>query len=102
MVYRPCSVSSGFDAVDVVAHINLVDHGVFVGIFRHQILVEKSQWSFWLACCSETNKKGIEVFEHLSPEVINRAVAFVDDDQVESFDWNGFVIIDFTWFWLRL
>jgi len=83
----------GFDAVDVVAHIDLVDHGVFVGVFGDEVLPKKADGLFG-GCGSEANEEGIEVFEHLTPEVVDGAVAFVDDDDIELFDGDVGVVAD--------
>lgn len=83
----------GFDAVDVVAHIDLVDHRVLMGIFRHQVLVEETDRLFG-GCGGQPNEEGIEVFEHLAPEVVDGAVAFVDDDDIELFDGDVGVVAD--------
>ena len=37
---------------------------------------------------------GVEVFEHLAPEVVDGAVAFVGDDDVEGLDGDGRVVFD--------
>ncbi len=37
---------------------------------------------------------GVEVFEHLRPEVVDGAVAFVGDDDVEGLDGDGWVVLD--------
>ena len=41
---------------------------------------------FFGGCGGEANEEGIEVFEHLAPEVVDGTVAFVDDDDIEFFD----------------
>ena len=86
----------GFDAVDVVAHIDLVDHGVFVGVFGDEVLPKKADGLFG-GCGGEANEEGIEVFEHLAPEVVDGAVAFVDDDDIELFDGDVGVVADGSW-----
>ena len=45
-------------------------------------------------CGGEANEEGIEVFEHLAPEVVDGAVAFVDDDDIELFDGDAGVVAD--------
>ena len=89
----------GFDAVDVVAHIDLVDHGVFVGVFGDEVLPKKADGLFG-GCGGEANEEGIEVFEHLAPEVVDGAVAFVDDDYIELFDGDVGVVADGPWFFI--
>ena len=83
----------GFDAVDVVAHIDLIDHGVFVGVFGDEVLIKKADGLFGRRS-REANEEGIEVFEYLAPEVVDGAVAFVDDDDIEFFDGDVGVVVD--------
>jgi len=45
----------------------------------------------------EADEEGVEVFEHLPPEAVEGAMAFVGDDEVEGFDGNGGVVGDFQW-----
>ena len=40
---------------------------------------------------------GIEVFQHLRPEVVDGPVAFVGDDNVEGFNRNGRVVVNGLW-----
>ena len=42
----------------------------------------------------EADEEGIEVFEHLPPEIVDGAVAFVGDDEVEGLDGDGGVVGD--------
>ena len=39
-------------------------------------------------------RMGVEVFQHLSPEVVDGAVALVGDDDVEGLDGDGRVVLD--------
>ena len=86
----------GFDAVDVVTHIDLVDHGVFVGVFRDEVLTKEADGLFG-GCGGEADEEGIEIFEHLTPEVVDGAVAFVDDDDIELFNGDAGVVTDRPW-----
>src|SRR5262249_46821149 len=40
----------------------------------------------------ETDQMGIEVFQHLAPEVVDGTVALVGDDNIESVDWDCRVV----------
>ena len=42
----------------------------------------------------QADEKGVEVFDHLPPEVVDRAVALIDDDEVEELDGNFCVVDD--------
>ncbi len=81
----------GFDAIDFVAHVYAIGHGAFIVVFHHKVLIEKSDGLFGRRG-SETNQKGIEVFEHLPPKAIDGTVAFVGDDKIKGFERNGGVV----------
>src|SRR5208282_4601671 len=42
----------------------------------------------------KADKRGVEVFEHLPPEVVDGAVALVGDNEVEFLDRKGGVVFD--------
>ena len=42
----------------------------------------------------EADDEGVEVVQHLPPEVVDRAVTFVGDDEVEGLDGNVGVVLD--------
>ena len=42
----------------------------------------------------EADEVGVEVFQHLCPEVVDGAVAFVGDDDVEGFDGDSRIVVD--------
>ena len=42
----------------------------------------------------QADQEGVEVFEHLPPEVVDRAVALIDDDEVERLDGDSLVVDD--------
>jgi hypothetical protein len=75
----------GGDAIDIVANVDAVGHGPFVRVVLHDIAVEEADG---LGCGSsgEADKEGVEVIQNLPPEVVNRAVAFIDDNEVKGFD----------------
>ena len=75
----------GLDLVDVVADIHAIDHGLLVAVLGDHVLVEEAV-SALVGRRGEANEEGIEVIEHLLPQVVDAAVAFVDDDEVELFD----------------
>lgn len=50
----------------------------------------------------QADLEGIEVLENLLPEVVDRAVALVDDDEVEQLRRDLGVVLDGHWLaWLR-
>jgi hypothetical protein len=40
---------------------------------------------------------GIDVFQHLRPEVVDGPVAFVGDDDVEGLDGDGRIVVNRVW-----
>ena len=83
----------GADAVDVVVDVDAVGHGLLVGVFHDQVLVEEAEGLLG-GRGGEADEVGVEVFEHLPPEVVDGAVAFVGDDDVEGLDGDGRVVVD--------
>lgn len=83
----------GIDAVDVVADIDLVDNGVLVGVLGNEVLVEKANRLFG-GRGGEPDQEGVEVFQDLAPEVVNRAMAFIDNDDIKHFDGDVRVVAD--------
>ena len=73
----------GADAVDVVVDVDAVGHGHFVVVFHHQILVEEAE-GLLAGRGGEADEVGVEVFEHLTPQVVDGSVAFVGEDDVEE------------------
>ena len=73
----------GFDDVNFALHIDAIGHGVFVGVFRDDILPEE-RVSAGLGCGGEADVEDVEVFHDLPPEVVDRLVAFIDDHEIEE------------------
>ena len=83
----------GADAVDVVVDVDAVGHGHFVVVFHHQVLVEEAE-GLLAGRGGEADEVGVEVLQHLRPEVVDGAVAFVGDDDVEALDGDAGVVFD--------
>ena len=73
----------GFDDVDFALHIDAIGHGILVGVFRDDVLPEERVGA-GVGRGGEADEEGVEVIEHLTPEVVDRAVALIDDDEVEE------------------
>ena len=58
-----------------------------MAVLADNIFIEKAKGAF-VRCCGQADQKGVEVVEHLLPEVVDGAVALVDDDEVKKFWWN--------------
>ena len=62
-----------------------------MGVVHDQVFVEEAD-GLLVGRGGEADEERIEVFEHLPPDVVDGAVAFVDDDDVEGLDGNGRVV----------
>ena len=83
----------GADAVHVVVDVDAVGHGLLVRVFHDEVLIEEAE-GLLVGRGGEADEVGIEVFQHLRPEVVDGPVAFVGDDDVEGFNRNGWVVVD--------
>ena len=64
-----------------------------VGVFGDDVLVEKAEGAF-VGRGGEADQAGVEVVEHLLPQVVDAAVTLVDDDEVEGLHRHGRVVAD--------
>ncbi len=62
-------------------------------VFHDQVLVEEAE-GLLVGRGGEADEVGIEVFEHLCPEVVDGPMAFVGDDDVEGLDGDGRIVVD--------
>ena len=81
------------DAVDVVVDVDAVGHGLLVAVLHHQVLVEEAE-GLLARRGGEADQAGVEVLQHLPPEVVDGAVRFVGDDDVEGLDRERRVVVD--------
>ncbi len=84
---------AGFDAIDVVAHVHAIGDGALVVVLGHAVLMEVGD-GLRRGRGGQADEKGVEVFQYLPPEVVDRAVAFIGDDEVELLDGHGRVVGD--------
>jgi hypothetical protein len=64
-----------------------------VAIFHDEILLEEGD-GLERGRGGEADEEGVEVFEHLPPEIVDGAVAFIGDDEVEELDRDGGIVGD--------
>ena len=83
------------NAVDVVVDVDAVGHRLLVAVLHHQVLVEEAE-GLLAGRGGEADQVGVEVLQHLPPEVVDGAVRLVGDDDVEGLDGDLGVVIQ--WF----
>ena len=83
----------GFDAIDVVTDVHTIGDGALVVVFGDAVLVEVGD-GLRRGRGREADERGVEVFEHLPPEVVDGAMALVGDDEIELLDGDGGVVGD--------
>ena len=64
-----------------------------MGVLADTVVVEETKGA-GIGRSRETRQKRIEVFDDLPPKVVDRAVAFVHDDEVEELRRDSRVILD--------
>jgi hypothetical protein len=83
----------GFDAIDVIANIHAIGDGALMVVFRDAVLMEVGN-GLWRGRGSEADKRSVEVFQHLSPEIVDRAMAFVRYNEVKFLNGDGRIVSD--------
>ncbi len=86
----------GANAVHVVVDVDAVGHGLLVRVFHDQVLIEEAE-GLLIGRGGEADEVGIEVFQHLRPEVVDGPVALVGDDDVEGLNGNGGIVVNGVW-----
>ena len=81
----------GVDLIHVIADVDAIGDGLLVGVFGDDVLVEKAEGAL-IGGGREADERGVEVIQHLLPEVVNAAMTFVDDNEIESLDGNGGIV----------
>ena len=83
----------GLNEEDILTDIDTINNGLLTGILADHVLVEKGKGTLvWRS--GQANDEGVEIFQHLVPNVVDRPMAFIDDDAVEKLRGNLFVIDD--------
>ena len=73
----------GLDDVHLVADVDPVGDGLLMRILADHVLPEEPV-STVVGGGGQADQVGVEVLQHLAPQVVDRAVALVDDDEVEE------------------
>ena len=89
--YQPFSILPAllgglrFDAIHHVADVHAIGDGALVVVFGDEVLIEEAD-RLLAGRSSEPDEEGVEVFEDLPPEVVDGAVAFIGDDEIEGLE----------------
>ncbi|MCS1408502.1 MAG: hypothetical protein M2R45_01678 [Verrucomicrobia subdivision 3 bacterium] len=75
------------DDVDFVADVDAVGDGLLMDVLADHILLEEPIGAV-VRGGGQADQAGVEILQNLAPEVVDGAVAFVDDDEVEEFGRN--------------
>src|SRR5271165_5951398 len=78
------------DLVDIVVDVDAVSYRPFMTVLHHKVLLEESE-SLFVWSGREPDEIRIEVFEYLSPKIVNRPVALVSYDEIKGL--NGYLRI---------
>ena len=90
---RAIFADHGADAINVEAHVDPIGHGLLVVVLRNQILVEEAQ-GLQGRRGGEADEERIKIFQHLPPEVVDRAVALIHHNEIEKLNGDGGIITD--------
>ncbi len=88
---------AGADAVNVEVHIDVVDDGLVVAVLHDEVLIEEAD-GLAGGCGGEADQERVEVEEHLRPQLVDGAMAFIHDDEVEELRGNGSIVNDIRGF----
>jgi hypothetical protein len=64
---------------------------LLVGVFGDDVFIEEAEGAF-VRRGGKADQAGIKVVEYLLPQVVDAAVAFIDDDEIESLDGYSSVV----------
>ncbi len=84
-----CDVT--LDAINITADVNAICHRFFVTIFHHQVLLKKTE-RLLRRRCRKPNEIRVKIFQHLSPEIINGAMAFICNDKIKGLNRNSRIV----------
>ena len=82
----------GANVVGIGVDIDSVGHRLLVVVFHHQVLLEEAEGLLG-GGRGQADEEGVEVFQHLPPQVVDGAVTLVGDDEVEGLDGNIGVVL---------
>src|SRR5262249_32005436 len=80
----------------VITNIDVISDRSLVAIFRDKVAVEETE-RLLAGRRRQTNEETIEVFQHLPPQVVDRTMAFISNDEIEVLNRNRGIVNDFFW-----
>src|SRR5437870_7112325 len=83
----------GVDLVNVVIDVDLVGDRALVAVFHDEVLIKEAD-GLLRRRRGEADEIGVEVFEHLAPKIVDGAVTFIGDDEVEGLDRDSGIVGD--------
>jgi hypothetical protein len=81
------------NGVEIEIDVDAVGYRLLERVFHDQVLMEEAEGLFRRSC-GETDERGVEVLQHLAPEVVDGAVALVGNDEVEGLDGDSGIVGD--------
>ncbi len=81
------------DAIDIIPDVHPIDNRALVIVFRHSVLMEVRN-RLRCRCGREADQICIEIFQHLSPGIVDRAVTFVRHDKIEILDGQRWIVLN--------
>ena len=69
--------------VNLVSDIHAVGDRLFMAIFAYDVLSEKTVGPI-IGRRRQADQIGIEILNYLAPQIVDRAVALIDDDEIEK------------------
>jgi hypothetical protein len=64
-----------------------------VVVFHHEVLLKEAEGLLGRRG-GEADERGVKIIQHLPPEIVDGAMTFVGDDEIEFFDGERGVVFD--------
>ena len=97
---RPVFANLRFNQENVLPYVYAINNSLFPGILADYIFVKKSEGALIRRGC-QSYDEGVEILQHLAPDIVDRAVTLVHDDAVEKLR-RVFDVINYLpgWFYI--
>ena len=81
----------GADAVNVEIDVDTVGDRLVVTVLHDEVLVEEADGLAGRRG-REPYNEGVEIEQHLAPQLVNRAVTLIHDDEVKELGWDAGIV----------